>query len=801
VTPRTNLISIDVSRPEAIQQVDLLSFEDTDDAYGWRKSLASTDERLFIAGPVWGTSDEPEGSLIQVVDVSDPTGNMALGDSVEVAGQVQSRWQIDEYRGVLRVISQPFTWRTDQVPVVETFAIESSQSLVPLGSLDMVLPRPEQLQSVRFDGDRAYAITFEQTDPLFTIDLADPAAPVQRGELEIPGWVQYMHPHGDRVLGLGFDQGNEEGGLTVSLFDVSDLDTPTMIDRVNFGGEWVSLAEDQDRIHKSFRILDEENLILIPFSGWTYDETSAECETSTYQSGVQLVDWDDTTDELALRGVAPTRGSARRGFLHRDALFTMSDDRFEAFDVSDRDAPRALGDVALARRVELAVGSGDTLVTVGYDWWRDVAELAVSSFSEPTSWLAPAELELTEVDRTDCDSWSYLGDVRAAGDSVYLSYYQYSYDEDNDDSNDVTTHVVTVDIGDPEAPVVTGEAALDFTPTYGYGFELAPSGEALVNRGSTLVFSNHEYEYDEEGYVAAERRSAHVVDMTDPERPESVTVELSLGLGSTGLLLDGDVVATSHFQASPSDPDKVRFYLDRLDVEDPTAPTLLEPVSIPGSLLAYDAGAARAVVVDYRAVEKETTYPDCYENEGGYMEYPNRTRNVDENTIGTCHAVRQILRLVAIEEGRASVIESLELGKTEHVARAAFGDDRLFVTFHESYVDGDVSWSDDGSLRFDVRKADLLVLSGIRSGAFAAARLALDAGDYSGVSYLVAQGRRAVVARGWRGRLSLVDASAASEPRLVRDVPVGGYVQGLQIVGSEAVAVLGQDGLATIALE
>jgi uncharacterized secreted protein with C-terminal beta-propeller domain len=214
---------------------------------------------------------------------------------------------MDEYDGVLRVISQPFTWRTDMVPVIETFAVESSDSITPLGALEMTLPRPERLRSVRFDGDRAYAITSEQTDPLFTIDLTDPALPVQAGELELPGWVYYLHPHGDRVLGLGFDQGNQAGALTVSLFDVSDLGTPTLLDRVNFGGEWSSLAEDQDRIHKSFKVLDDENLILIPFSGWSYDDTDTSCTSSDYQSGVQLVDWDAQDDTLVLRGVAPAK--------------------------------------------------------------------------------------------------------------------------------------------------------------------------------------------------------------------------------------------------------------------------------------------------------------------------------------------------------------------------------------------------------------------------------------------------------------------------------------------------------------
>ena len=107
----------------------------------------------------------------------------------------------------MRVISQ----RGSQDPVIETFEVVSAQEITPIGEGTLSMPVPESLRSVRYDGDRAYAITAEQTDPLFTIDLSDPANPQQIGELEIPGWVYHMEPRGDRVLALGFDPGNDAG--------------------------------------------------------------------------------------------------------------------------------------------------------------------------------------------------------------------------------------------------------------------------------------------------------------------------------------------------------------------------------------------------------------------------------------------------------------------------------------------------------------------------------------------------------------------------------------------------------------
>ena len=68
------------------------------------------------------------------------------------------------------------------------------------------------------------------------LDLADPARPRQRGELHIPGFMFYLQPHGDRVIGLGVDRNDSGGSLNVSLFDVSNMDNPKMIKRVAFGG-------------------------------------------------------------------------------------------------------------------------------------------------------------------------------------------------------------------------------------------------------------------------------------------------------------------------------------------------------------------------------------------------------------------------------------------------------------------------------------------------------------------------------------------------------------------------------------
>lgn len=108
----------------------------------------------------------------------------------------------------------------------------AGDTLDVVGSVTGLAPG-EQLYSVRFDGDKAYLVTFLRTDPLFVVDLTDPTAPAVEGELVIPGFSNYLQSVGDGLL-LGIGQEREAGTwntrLHVSLFDVSNGSAPILID-------------------------------------------------------------------------------------------------------------------------------------------------------------------------------------------------------------------------------------------------------------------------------------------------------------------------------------------------------------------------------------------------------------------------------------------------------------------------------------------------------------------------------------------------------------------------------------------
>eukprot|EP00533_Pseudo-nitzschia_delicatissima_P005278 CAMPEP_0116078470 /NCGR_PEP_ID=MMETSP0327-20121206/621_1 /TAXON_ID=44447 /ORGANISM="Pseudo-nitzschia delicatissima, Strain B596" /LENGTH=715 /DNA_ID=CAMNT_0003569021 /DNA_START=171 /DNA_END=2315 /DNA_ORIENTATION=+ len=119
-----------------------------------------------------------------------------------------------------------------EVPV----AGAGSSELVRLGSVE-VGKKNELITAVRFFDKISYVVTFERTDPFYVLDLSDPSNPMVLGELEVPGFSEFMHPitaDNSVLLTVGQDA-NEFGAVTgfqISIFDSSNPSDPQLIDRM-----------------------------------------------------------------------------------------------------------------------------------------------------------------------------------------------------------------------------------------------------------------------------------------------------------------------------------------------------------------------------------------------------------------------------------------------------------------------------------------------------------------------------------------------------------------------------------------
>ncbi|MEU3456637.1 beta-propeller domain-containing protein [Micromonospora sp. NPDC006766] len=199
-----------------------------------------TSDSLYLAGEAspgphrWDRPWRPEAGWTEIYqfDIGGP-GRPRYVAAGSVPGRPVNQYALSEWQGHLRVATTRETaggtTSESSVHVLARQGDRLTQKGVVTG-----LGRGEQIYSVRFLGETGYVVTFRQTDPLYALDLTDPAAPRVTGELKITGWSSYLHPvPGGRLLGVGqeADGRGRALGLQVSLFDVHDPARPARLAR------------------------------------------------------------------------------------------------------------------------------------------------------------------------------------------------------------------------------------------------------------------------------------------------------------------------------------------------------------------------------------------------------------------------------------------------------------------------------------------------------------------------------------------------------------------------------------------
>ncbi|TPV95062.1 MAG: hypothetical protein B7733_11945 [Myxococcales bacterium FL481] len=804
IAPNTTVTSLDVSNVSDVKQVDQLTFAGQEDSYGGgRRSVSATTERLYLAGVEyqWGAD---ETSTIDVVDVSDPAGKLAAGASVAVAGAITSRWQMNEHEGVLRVISQPNPWSSGHAPVIETFTVESSQQLIPLGRVDMHIPEDETLRSVRFDGERGYAITALEEDPLFTIDLSDPAAPKQVGELEMPGWVYHMEPRGDRMIGVGFDRNHPDGSINVSLFDVSDMASPTLLQRVHFGGDWAQFAEDQNRIHKALTIDEDRELMLVPFGGWLHPEQEEGHAQwwSYYRSGVQLVDM--ANDTLTLRGLAESRGQARRAFFHGDTMMSVADEAVQSFDITDRDHPAQLDYSGLAANVGKTVPVGDMLVRLSTDWWTAAARLDLVALSDAESADPIGEVDLRAAlgnspDQVGWVDWSNAS-MFAHGNAVYLATQRETWHEvDGKSDYAVTSLVLTIDVSDPATPRHVSTLSLPQSAGWwGGGSHLGylrmPSQRAVVKSGHHLVIGRVESDWDEtQGYWMT--GAYEIIDLSDPLAPRhAATIDRPRAAALGGLLQTANDEVYSWRMERVGADEKVAFYAERIDLSGAT-PALAPPVNTPGALVALDADTGRAMTVDFRHEDRPDLQDEHCWRHPQFAGWDWTTEH--------CRLMHVVPRLVHLSGEAATLVGELALAPTDRLDRLVVAGGRVFARTHR-FAQWDDWEADDvgpGTSDWDPQAAtqQIAVITGLQADQLQIASRTVIGGNDLRAWESAGTGPRLFVAED-QG-LTILDATDPAAPIVRREGLYGDWISEVRVIDNTAFVALGDRGLQRVVLE
>ena len=210
-----------------------------------------------------------EASTIHKFDLSNDPPASTYAGSGAVKGRVLNQFSMDEHEGFFRIATT-----TGRAPGSDTHSTVSvledkDGELEVIGQVDEIAPT-EDIRSARFDRDRGYIVTFKKTDPLFVLDLSEPANPAIAGELKIPGFSTYIHRMDDNhLISIGYDTEESDSGnfawfqgIMLQIFDVSDMSTPRLTHKEIIGTR--GSTSDAATNHLAFNFFSPKELLAIP---------------------------------------------------------------------------------------------------------------------------------------------------------------------------------------------------------------------------------------------------------------------------------------------------------------------------------------------------------------------------------------------------------------------------------------------------------------------------------------------------------------------------------------------------------
>lgn len=223
-----------------------------------------------------------------------------------VRGRVKNQYSLDEYEGVLRVVTT-----TDTSKFKETISGNNASVMIPnddsnsdlgigtalycidintwetIAKVENFAPKGETVESVRFDGDKAYvctAVVVQLTDPVFFFDLSDLSNITVKDTGVIDGYSSSLVNFGDGyLLGIGINnrrelkievyEEGENGVNSVTAFEKNvgfSLNYKAyFIDREN---QLIGLCIDDYEAADYYNRKDRQRYIVLHFDGFQLRE-------------------------------------------------------------------------------------------------------------------------------------------------------------------------------------------------------------------------------------------------------------------------------------------------------------------------------------------------------------------------------------------------------------------------------------------------------------------------------------------------------------------------------------------------
>lgn len=265
-----------------VSEIDLLSKENTAVSKaiaGAGTNIYCNENNLYIANSIWDDQNQAR----RLKDISptlkfnteiykiDITSGIKFTAKATVSGAVNNQFSMDEYAGNFRIATTATDKKSNDINKLYVF----DSGLKKLGEVEG-FAKGESIQAVRFSGNTAYVITYENTDPLFVIDLSNSQKPEIKGSVKISGFSTNLIPiSSNQLLGIGYADDNASpytDGIKFALFDVSNPEKPTVLDSKVIHN---ATSEAQDN-HKAI-LVNGKGSFVIPYedvnseNGYTFN--------------------------------------------------------------------------------------------------------------------------------------------------------------------------------------------------------------------------------------------------------------------------------------------------------------------------------------------------------------------------------------------------------------------------------------------------------------------------------------------------------------------------------------------------
>ena len=274
-------------------------------------TVYATPTSLYVADDQFtGTTERPVDTAVYRFAIPAGPTRPTYASSGTVPGTLLNSFAMSEWDGHLRVATT--SANVSAVRVLQ----ERNGRLVQVGMV-AGLGAGEQIYAVRFLGPRGYVVTFRQTDPLYSLDLTDPAHPRTTGSLKITGYSAHLQPVDDgRLVGIG-QEASTQGralGTQISLFDVADPAAPRRLAQVQVSGGSSQAEFDPHAV----LWWPATHLLVVPISAPTSAAASAYREAAL---AVRV-----TRDGVrTLAQIAVPSGAVTRELVVGDTLWIMTD--------------------------------------------------------------------------------------------------------------------------------------------------------------------------------------------------------------------------------------------------------------------------------------------------------------------------------------------------------------------------------------------------------------------------------------------------------------------------------------------